>query len=374
MNIFDLQATLRLDTSEFRRETEAAGQLFRSLGEEIAGAAESMASRAEGMAAAFSSFGMLGGLLGDGGLSELIARTAEGIGALFAPFAEGEGLSERIAGAAGGFGLFTSVLAEAAPAAEKMTAAENAFSDALSATAGNILNVAANAGNLGGLYGALSAQTAAWAGETGARWAEAAGSASGSGSQIAGILTGTIPAAVGVMLGAFGSLPGQFSEIGARMASGLEGGFSSIWSGVASAVKAKVGGLVESVKGLLGINSPSRVFSEIGENMAKGLESGWASGFVSAGRTVEEGMDFSARASRYGGSGSAAVNRIGFGDSALGRSSAAGIAAMANPALGRAGSEPVEINLILDGDRAASVLYDPLRRAAFRRGGEEILA
>ena len=177
-----------------------------------------------------------------------------------------------------------------------------------------------------------------------------------------------------LMLGAFGGLPGQFSEIGGRMASGLEGGFSSIWSGVASAVKAKVGGLVESVKGLLGINSPSRVFSEIGENMAKGLESGWASGFVSAGRTVEEGMDFSARASRYGGGGSAAVNRIGFGDSALGRSSAAGIAAMANPALGRAGSEPVEINLILDGDRAASVLYDPLRRAAFRRGGEEILA
>jgi hypothetical protein len=60
--------------------------------------------------------------------------------------------------------------------------------------------------------------------------------------------------------------------------------------------------------------------------------------------------------------------RIGFEDSAIGRSSAAGISSMfaANEGGGR--GDPVSINLVLDGDVAATALYDPLQRTAFQKG------
>ena len=35
---------------------------------------------------------------------------------------------------------------------------------------------------------------------------------------------------------------------------------------------------------------------------------------------------------------------------------------------GRGGGDPIQINLVLDGDVAATALYDPLRRTAFQRG------
>ena len=261
MNIFDLQATLRLDTEQFRRETEAAGSLFVSLGDRIGGAAEDMAARAETML---------------------------------------------------------------------------------------------------GAYGSLSGALSGWAEETRARWTETAGAVSSAGDGIVSVLTGSIPSAAGTMLAA---------EVGRQMASGLEGGFSSLWSGVVSAVTGKVNSLVSGVKDLLGIRSPSRVFSEIGGNMAKGLAAGWDEEFALARRTVEDGLGFTAR-----GFGQAGVQRIGFGDSSLGRSSAAQVAALYAPGFGSRGGEPMRIDLVLDGERAATALYDPLKRAAFRKGGEDRLA
>ena len=196
MNIFDLQATLRLDTEEFRRETEAAGSLFRSLGDQIGGAADGIAARADTMLEA---------------------------------------------------------------------------------------------------YGTLSGALSEWAEETRRGWADAAGAVSSAGEGIAAVLTGSIPAAAGTMLASFSSLPGQLSEVGRQMASGLEGGFSSLWSSVVSAVTGKVSSLVSGVKEKLGIRSPSRVFSEIGGNMARGLALGWEEQFGLARRTVEEGIGFSSR-------------------------------------------------------------------------------
>ena len=72
------------------------------------------------------------------------------------------------------------------------------------------------------------------------------------------------------------SLPGKMLEIGKNIVTG-------IWEGIKSAVgwiKDKIGeftgGLVNGVKDVLGIHSPSKVFAGIGEYMAQGLGIGFA--------------------------------------------------------------------------------------------------
>lgn len=84
-------------------------------------------------------------------------------------------------------------------------------------------------------------------------------------------------------------------------------GFLDIWDAITSAVGTAVdwitdkiqsikdafGGLVDGVKDLLGIHSPSRVFKDIGENMAAGAELGWDSEWDKSRRQIEGSLDFS---------------------------------------------------------------------------------
>jgi hypothetical protein len=67
----------------------------------------------------------------------------------------------------------------------------------------------------------------------------------------------------------------SFTEIGANMVEGMRAGLAEKWQGMVDWFEGKVTGLTSSVKGWLGIESPSRVFREIGayvtEGMAKGL-------------------------------------------------------------------------------------------------------
>jgi hypothetical protein len=67
----------------------------------------------------------------------------------------------------------------------------------------------------------------------------------------------------------------SFTEIGANMVEGMRAGLLEKWQGMVDWFQGKVTGLTSSVKGWLGIESPSRVFREIGayvtEGMAKGL-------------------------------------------------------------------------------------------------------
>ncbi len=72
----------------------------------------------------------------------------------------------------------------------------------------------------------------------------------------------------GVFSGAFSA----FLEIGRNIVNGIKQGFSNAWGAFASWVKSKFDGLVSSVKGLLGIHSPSRVFrDQIGKMLMLGL-------------------------------------------------------------------------------------------------------
>lgn len=149
-----------------------------------------------------------------------------------------------------------------------------------------------------------------------------------------------------------------FKDIGGNIVAGLKQGIADAWSGLTSWLSDKVSGLTDGIKNLFGIHSPSTVFAGIGENLVLGMREGWGDAFGGLERQIDRDM--------------ASINgtaQIGFENSALGKSSAAGIsAAFAAMDGGRGGGDPIQINLVLDGDVAATALYDPLRRTAFQRG------
>ena len=70
------------------------------------------------------------------------------------------------------------------------------------------------------------------------------------------------------------SLP-DIIEVGKNIVLGLWEGIKAMASWIGDKVSGFVGGLVDGVKGVLGIHSPSRVFAGIGQNMALGLGQGF---------------------------------------------------------------------------------------------------
>ena len=73
----------------------------------------------------------------------------------------------------------------------------------------------------------------------------------------------------------FKSVPEQMVEIGKNIVRGLWEGIKAMASWIGEKVSGFVGGIVDGVKGMLGIHSPSRVFAGIGQNMALGLGQGF---------------------------------------------------------------------------------------------------
>lgn len=73
----------------------------------------------------------------------------------------------------------------------------------------------------------------------------------------------------------FKSVPEQMVEVGKNIVMGLWEGIKAMASWIGDKVSGFVGGLVDGVKGVLGIHSPSRVFAGIGQNMALGLGQGF---------------------------------------------------------------------------------------------------
>jgi len=63
-------------------------------------------------------------------------------------------------------------------------------------------------------------------------------------------------------------------EIGGVIIDGIKQGITNLWSSFTSFISDTFNGIVDSVKGFFGINSPSTVFAEIGENMVEGMEEG----------------------------------------------------------------------------------------------------
>lgn len=171
--------------------------------------------------------------------------------------------------------------------------------------------------------------------------------------------TEKVPAAFNALKEWFAGLPDTFKTIGHNIVEGIKNGFTAAWESFKSTVSNLVNGIVDGVKGFLGIGSPSKVFAEIGKYTVQGMEVGWNREFDTFEDMV--GSDMSSLSS---------TARIGFEDSAIGRSSAAGITSLLTANSG-ASSQPVEVNLVLDGEVAAKVLYDPLRNVAWQKGKAE---
>jgi phage-related protein len=88
-------------------------------------------------------------------------------------------------------------------------------------------------------------------------------------------LVANLPQIVYAIITGFGKAAVSIVEIGKNIVQGLWNGINSMTSWIKNKIKDFVGGIVNNVKGLLGIHSPSAVFASIGDNMAIGLGQGF---------------------------------------------------------------------------------------------------
>lgn len=148
------------------------------------------------------------------------------------------------------------------------------------------------------------------------------------------------------------SLP-DIVDVGKQIVKGLLEGIKAMGSWIKEKVSGFFGGIVDNVKGVLGIHSPSRVFAGIGENMALGLGEGWDDEYGNIKRGITSGLDF----------GTASV---GFADSGIGISSAAIVNGLGE---GKQSGGSFTFNLMFpDMTKFASYVFDPLTGYAQANG------
>lgn len=99
-------------------------------------------------------------------------------------------------------------------------------------------------------------------------------------------LVAQLPAIGAAILGVFGEIPGMVLDVGKSIVEGLWSGISSMASWVADKVKGFASGIVDGIKGFLGIHSPSTVFAGIGEDSGRGV----GVGFSNIMKSVSEDM------------------------------------------------------------------------------------
>lgn len=81
-----------------------------------------------------------------------------------------------------------------------------------------------------------------------------------------------------------------FRDIGVNIVSGLWDGIKSRWTNMTSWLTEKVDGIISTVKGVLGINSPSKVFAEIGKYSAEGIGVGFSDQIGAVSRQIKSDM------------------------------------------------------------------------------------
>lgn len=108
-------------------------------------------------------------------------------------------------------------------------------------------------------------------------------------------LVESLPQIIDAICNGIENLLPSIVDIGAEIVKGLWEGIKSLGSWIKEKVSGFFSGIVDSVKGLLGIHSPSRVFAGIGGNMALGLGEGFDDEFSSVRKRIESGLDFSGK-------------------------------------------------------------------------------
>lgn len=84
----------------------------------------------------------------------------------------------------------------------------------------------------------------------------------------------------------------DWGSIGKNIVEGIKNGFVNMWNSFKQTVENVFTGLVDGVKSLLGIASPSKVFAGIGGYMAEGLGQGFDKEFSSVKRGIQSQLDF----------------------------------------------------------------------------------
>lgn len=123
-----------------------------------------------------------------------------------------------------------------------------------------------------------------------------------------------VPQIIGGIVNAFKSLGGKIVAIGEDLLRGVWQGIQNMASWLWGKVTGFFSGIVDGVKGLLGINSPSKVFADMGKNMALGLGEGWDKEYDSIKRDIESGLNFASGSVSLSGRSSVA----GYGSSGIG--------------------------------------------------------
>ena len=101
--------------------------------------------------------------------------------------------------------------------------------------------------------------------------------------QIIATIVTAVPEIIGAIVAGFAAQAGAIVDIGVHIVTGIWDGICSMATWIKDKVTGFFSGIVSSVKGLLGIHSPSRVFADMGVNMVEG----YAQGVDSGARTNE---------------------------------------------------------------------------------------
>ena len=97
---------------------------------------------------------------------------------------------------------------------------------------------------------------------------------------------------IGTLFNGIMNLGADLWNIGSNIVSGIWNGIVDNFDVFYENVKGFFSGIIDGVKNILGIHSPSRVFAGIGENMALGLGEGWDDEFGNIKKDIQNGMNF----------------------------------------------------------------------------------
>ena len=99
-----------------------------------------------------------------------------------------------------------------------------------------------------------------------------------------------VPDIVKSLVKAFASVGGELLKIGAEIVNGIWKGISQKAADFTHKVRDFFGGIVKGIKGVLGIQSPSKVFAGIGTNMALGLGEGFESSMTNVAKNINKAI------------------------------------------------------------------------------------
>lgn len=106
----------------------------------------------------------------------------------------------------------------------------------------------------------------------------------------AGHILAAVPRLVETIVRGFLAAATSYWNIGKSIVDGIRQGVTEQWQRLKSDVSHLFTGLVDWIKKLLGIHSPSRVFADIGQNMAAGIGAGWDDTIGDINRKIGESL------------------------------------------------------------------------------------